>query len=431
MSTQQDLFVRAQRCLVGGVNSPVRSFRAVGGSPVFVARGEGPYLFDVDNKRYLDYVCSWGAIALGHAHPGTIDVLHHALQQGFGFGAATEIELSLAEKIISVLPSIDCVRMTSSGTEAAMTALRLARGVTGRNKIIKFGGCYHGHADAVLVDAGSGALTCGVPSSAGIPTEVVQHTLVATFNDLDSVEQCFAAYPDDVAALIVEPVVGNMNLIAPQAGFLAGLRALCDQYGALLIFDEVMTGFRVGLQGAQGLYGITPDLTILGKVIGGGLPAAALGGRWAVMEHLAPLGSVYQAGTLSGNPIAMAAGLVALETVSRPGFYEHFTVQTTALTAGLHDIAQRLTVPLVAQAVGGMWGFVFSEEQHITCFDHVANSDVHRFRAFFHGMLARGVYLPPSPFEACFMTAAHHAQHIAATLNAVEDVLQEIVRDHV
>ena len=418
-----DLWQRAQACLVGGVNSPVRAFRAVGGEPLFFERGEGAYLVS-QGRRYIDYVCSWGAIMLGHADPVTLDALQNALHAGWGFGASTALEVRFAEKLLALVPTMEQVRMVSSGTEATMTAIRLARGVTGREAIIKFEGCYHGHSDPLLVKAGSGALTFGTPSSSGVPSDCVKHTLVATFNELAPVEAWFKQQGDTIAAIIVEPVAGNANLIPPVEGFLAGLRGLCDKYGALLIFDEVMTGFRVDPTSAQGLYQVKPDITTWGKVIGGGLPVAALGGTRAIMAHLSPLGSVYQAGTLSGNPLAMVAGLIALETVSQAGFYEALFDRTKQLVDGLQGIGRTLGIPLSVKQVGAMWGVVFAEQ--VTHYHDVITSDTARFNQFFHGMLAKGILLPPSAFETCFITAAHSQQAIDVTLDAAFEVLSSL-----
>ena len=426
MTNSQDLFVRAQRCLPAGVNSPVRAFQSVGGEPIFYGRGDGAYLYDSDNQRYLDYVCSWGAIILGHANDLTLDALHTAIANGLGFGAPSEIEVLLAEKITSMLPSLDCVRMVNSGTEATMTAIRIARGATGKNKIIKFDGCYHGHSDSLLVKAGSGALTFGVASSAGVPEDLARHTLVANYNNLDSVERYFQQHPNDIAGIIVEPIAGNMNFIQPKSGFLKGLRELCNQYGSLLIFDEVMTGFRVDIGCAQGLYEIEPDLTTLGKVIGGGLPAAAVGGRWQFMEKLAPLGPVYQAGTLSGSPIAMTAGLVALDMITEPGFYQHLDQLSQQLVEGITGLGQRHGIPVAASAIGGMMGFVFTDKPTIETVGDVANSNISQFNEFFHAMLQRGINLPPSAFETCFITRAHTEQDVAHTLNTIDDVFTTI-----
>jgi glutamate-1-semialdehyde 2,1-aminomutase len=414
-SRNEQLFARAQRTIPAGVNSPVRAFRSVGGTPRFFERGEGPYLWDADGVRYIDYVGSWGPAILGHAYPAAVRAVQEAAARGLSFGAPTEIEIEMAELLCHLVPSMDMVRLVSSGTEATMSALRLARGHTGRSKIVKFEGCYHGHGDSLLVKAGSGALTFGQPSSAGVPPAIANETIVLPYNDLGAVEAAFDADGERIACIIVEPVVGNMNLIAPRPGFLPGLRAVCDRHGAVLIFDEVMTGFRVHLQGAQGLYGITPDLTTLGKVIGGGMPVGAFGGRRAIMEKIAPLGPVYQAGTLSGNPAAVAAGLATLKAVAAPGFHEALSARTRALTEGLTEVARRAGIAFSAQAVGGMFGIYFTADIPDT-YDAVMACDTQRFNRFFHAMLAAGVYLAPSAFEAGFVSAAHTASDIDATL---------------
>ena len=414
-SRNEQLFARAQRTIPAGVNSPVRAFRSVGGTPRFFERGEGSYLWDADGVRYIDYVGSWGPAILGHAYPAAVRAVQEAAARGLSFGAPTEIEIEMAELLCHLVPSMEMVRLVSSGTEATMSALRLARGHTGRSKIVKFEGCYHGHGDSLLVKAGSGALTFGQPSSAGVPPAIANETIVLPYNDLGAVEAAFDADGERIACIIVEPVVGNMNLIAPRPDFLPGLRAVCDRHGAVLIFDEVMTGFRVHLQGAQGLYGITPDLTTLGKVIGGGMPVGAFGGRRAIMEKIAPLGPVYQAGTLSGNPAAVAAGLATLKAVAAPGFHEALGARTRALTEGLTEVARRAGIAFSAQAVGGMFGIYFTADIPDT-YDAVMACDKQRFNRFFHAMLAAGVYLAPSAFEAGFVSAAHTASDIDATL---------------
>jgi len=425
LANSEALFQRAQAITPGGVNSPVRSFNSVGGTPPFIKRGEGAYLIDEDDNRYIDYVCSWGPLILGHAYPEVVRATQEAVANGLSFGAATAAEITLAEKICDLMPNIEQVRLVNSGTEASMSAIRLARGFTHRNKIIKFAGCYHGHADALLVNAGSGALTFGVPSSAGVPTDFVQHTLTATFNDLDTVAQWFEQFPDDIAAVILEPVAANMNLIQPQSGFLEGLRELCDRYNSLLIFDEVITGFRVDLHGAQGLYNIKPDLTILGKVIGGGMPVGAFGGRKEIMAWLSPLGPVYQAGTLSGNPVAVAAGLANLEIISQPGFFEQVIQKTENLTKGLRTVALNLSVDLEVSQVGSLFGLCFSEKPVMTLSD-VTASNTKLYQQFFHTMLEEGVYLAPSAFEAGFLSIAHSDADIAHTLQAAEKALRQI-----
>jgi glutamate-1-semialdehyde 2,1-aminomutase len=415
MSRNDELYQRAQRRIPAGVNSPVRAFRSVGGTPRFFARGKGAYLWDADGKRYIDYVGSWGPAILGHAHPATVQAVIDRARDGLSFGAPTEIEIEMAETLCSLLPSLDMVRLVSSGTEATMTALRLARGYTGRPKIVKFEGCYHGHGDSLLVKAGSGALTFGQPSSAGVPPAIANETLVLSYNALDEVEDAFRAHPDAIAGIIVEPVAGNMNLVAPAPGFLQGLRALCDRHGAVLIFDEVMTGFRLHLQGAQGLYGIAPDLTTLGKVIGGGMPVGAFGGRRAIMEAIAPLGPVYQAGTLSGNPVAVAAGLATLRAIQAPGFYERLGALTRALCDGLVDAGRAAGVDVSAQSIGGMFGLYFAATAPRS-YAEVMACDKARFNAFFHRMLEAGVYLAPSAYEAGFVSAAHSDADIAQTV---------------
>ena len=422
MNRSEQLFQQAQKSIPGGVNSPVRAFKAVGGTPVFFERAEGAYLYDADAKRYVDYVQSWGPMVLGHAHPQVIDAVIERAKLGLSFGAPTELETQLAEKLCDLLPSLDLVRFVNSGTEATMSAIRLARGYTGRDKIIKFEGCYHGHSDSLLVKAGSGALTLGVPSSPGVPAALADHTLTLAYNDLDSVRETFAQLGEQVACIIVEPVAGNMNCVPPLPGFLQGLRDLCDQYGSLLIIDEVMTGFRVGLTGAQGHYDVTPDLTCLGKVIGGGMPVGVFGGRRAVMEQIAPLGPVYQAGTLSGNPVAMAAGLATLELVSQPGFYQPLFERTERLMQGLRERAAAADIAFTTNHVGTMFGGFFTEAEHITNYNQVMACDNDRFNRFFHGMLEAGVYLAPASFEAGFMSAAHTDADIQWTLDAAEQV---------
>jgi len=416
----ETLFARAQRSIPAGVNSPVRAFRSVGGTPRFLVRGEGPYVFDADGRRYIDYVGSWGPAIVGHAHPDVVKAVQETAARGLSFGAPTEIEVELAEALIARLPSLELVRLVSSGTEATMSALRLARGLTGRSKIVKFEGCYHGHGDSLLVKAGSGALTFGQPSSAGVPPAIANETIVLPYNDLDAVQSAFAAEPDGIACVIVEPIAGNMNLVLPAPGFLEGLRALCDRHGAVLIFDEVMTGFRVHPRGAQGRFGVTPDLTTLGKVIGGGMPVGAFGGRRAIMEKIAPLGPVYQAGTLSGNPVAVAAGLATLALTQAPGFYEALEARTRALTDGLAHVAARQGVAFSAQAVGGMFGLYFAPRVPASYRDVMA-CDVQRFARFFHAMLDAGIYLAPSAYEAGFVSAAHGEAHIRETLAAAEN----------
>jgi len=417
-----NLFEQAKQHIPGGVNSPVRAFKSVGGSPVFVQRAEGPYLFDTDGKRYIDYVGSWGPMVLGHAHPDVLKAVHEAVDRGLSYGAPTVAETAMAEKVCELVPSMDLVRMVSSGTEATMSAIRLARGYTGRDKIVKFEGCYHGHSDSLLVKAGSGALTFGVPSSPGVPAGLAEHTLTLAYNDAAAARGLFAQLGAEIACVIVEPVAGNMNCVPPVPGFLETLREVCDASGALLIFDEVMTGFRVALGGAQALYGITPDLTTLGKVIGGGMPVGAFGGRRDIMERLAPLGPVYQAGTLSGNPVAMAAGLKTLERVAAPGFFEDLAAKTLYLTDGLKAKAQQAGIALATNQVGGMFGLFFTGAATVDSLDQVMACDVERFKRFFHSMLEEGVYLAPSAFEAGFVSAAHTQAVLDETLAAAERV---------
>jgi glutamate-1-semialdehyde 2,1-aminomutase len=425
----QQLFDRAQRSIPGGVNSPVRAFRSVGGTPRFVARASGPHIWDAQGKRYIDYIGSWGPMIVGHTHPEVVAAMHAAIERGLSYGAPTEAEVEMAEEIIKLVPSIEQVRLVSSGTEAAMSALRLARGAAGngkgRRKIIKFEGCYHGHADSLLVKAGSGLLTFGNPSSAGVPAEITQHTLVLDYNDSQQLEDAFKAHGDDIACVMVEAIAGNMNLVRATPEFLQTMRRLCTQHGAILAFDEVMTGFRVALGGAQSLYGVEPDLTVLGKVIGGGMPVAAFGGRREVMMHLAPLGAVYQAGTLSGNPVAVACGMATLKLIQRPGFYEALTAQTRKLMDGLVAAAKPTGVPFCADAVGGMFGIYFAPRVPQT-YAQIMAMDKSRFNAFFHAMLERGVYLAPSAFEAGFVSAAHDDTAIAQTLDAAREAFAAI-----
>lgn len=417
MSRSDTLFEAACRHIPGGVNSPVRAFRGVGGTPVFFSRAQGACLYDADGRRYIDYVGSWGPAILGHAHPDVIREVQEAAADGLSFGAPTELEVRMADKVCELIPSMDLVRMVSSGTEATMSAIRLARGYTGRDVLVKFEGCYHGHADSLLVKAGSGALTLGVPSSAGVPADLARHTVTLEYNNLEQTEEFFRARGSEVACIIVEPVAGNMNCIPPVPGFLEGLRRLCDEYGAVLIFDEVMTGFRVALGGAQALYGVTPDLTTLGKVIGGGMPVGAFGGKRAVMEKIAPLGPVYQAGTLSGNPIAMRAGLKTLELISAPGFFENLGQRTASLCQEFETAARDNGVALTTNQVGGMFGLFFTDRK-VTSYADAMACDVEAFKRFFHAMLAEGIYLAPSAFEAGFVSAAHTEADIKATADA-------------
>jgi glutamate-1-semialdehyde 2,1-aminomutase len=416
MGSNQQEFERAQRVLVGGVNSAVRAFRAVGGTPRFIARGEGAYMWDVEGRRYVDYLGSWGPLIVGHSHPAVLERVRDAAGRGLSYGAPNTMETELAERICRLFPHVERVRFTSSGTEAAMSALRLARGFTGRTKIIKFEGCYHGTADSLLVKAGSGALAFGTPSSAGVPADLAQHTLVAQFNDLPSVESLFAAHPGQIACLMVEPAAGNMNLILPEPGFLEGLRALCSREGTLLIFDEVMTGFRVALGGMQQVSGVTPDLTAFGKVIGGGMPVGAIGGPAAVMEMMAPLGPVYQAGTLSGNPIAMAAGLATLDLIEQPGFHAALSARLGRLVSGLADAAKAAGVTFCARHLGTMAG-MYMLASPPRSYAEVMGQDAERFKRFYHRMLEAGVYFPPSPVEAFFFSSAHSDADIDFTID--------------
>ncbi len=424
MPNAHDLFTAAQQHIPGGVNSPVRAFRGVGGEPIFIKRGEGAYLWSESDQRYIDYVGSWGPMVAGHAHPAVLAAVQAAAANGLSFGTPTVLETEMADLLCQLVPSMDMVRMVSSGTEATMSAIRLARGFTGRDKIIKFEGCYHGHSDSLLVKAGSGALTLGIPSSPGVPAALAEHTLTLPYNDLEAVRETFAQVGEQVACIIVEPVAGNMNCIPPLPGFLEGLRAVCDQYSALLIFDEVMTGFRVALGGAQAHYGIRPDLTTLGKVVGGGMPVGAFGGKREVMQQIAPLGPVYQAGTLSGNPVAMAAGLATLSLIREPGFFDQLAQQVDYLVAGILAEAQRAGIPMSENHVGGMFGLFFTTEERITSYHQAVNQcDSERFKRFFHGMLQEGVYLAPSAFEAGFVSSAHSRADLDATIAAAGKVL--------
>lgn len=425
MNNSQRLFERAKSIIPGGVNSPVRAFNSVGGKPLFIERGNDAYIFDVDKNKYIDYVGSWGPMILGHNHPLIKKAVIEAAENGLSFGAPTEIEVNMAEKVRRLVPSMEQIRMVSSGTEACMSAIRLARGYTHRDKILKFEGCYHGHADALLVKAGSGLLTLGQPSSSGVPADFAKHTLCATYNDLASVSALFAEYKAQISCIIVEPVAGNMNCILPDEGFLEGLRKICDDDGALLIFDEVMTGFRVALGGAQAHYRIKPDLTTLGKVIGGGMPVGAFGGSKKIMQHIAPLGKVYQAGTLSGNPIAMHAGLAALTALDTPA-YSQLALKTKKLALGLQGVANEEGIPLAVNYVGGMFGFFFTDENKVTRFDQVCSADVTRFKKFFQLMLAQGIYLAPSAFEAGFVSLAHTDKDIEETLNAAQKAFSQL-----
>ena len=426
MSNDDHLFESACAVIPGGVNSPVRAFKSVGGTPVFIDHAKGPFLFGANGQRYIDYVGSWGPMILGHADPDVVEAVQSAAAEGLSYGAPTELETELAHLVCQAVPSMDQVRMVNSGTEATMSAIRLARGYTGRDTLIKFEGCYHGHADSLLVKAGSGALTLGIPTSPGVPKDAARHTLTLEFNNSEEVRQVFAESGNDIAAVIVEPVTGNMNCIAPAPGFLETLREVCDQSGAVLIFDEVMTGFRVGPGGAQELYGIRPDLTTLGKVLGGGLPVGAFGGRAEIMAHLAPLGPVYQAGTLSGNPLAMSAGIATLKKVGAPGFFDALTETTRSLVTGMAQAAADAGVPLATESVGGMFGLFFTENDRVSSFAQVMACDSERFSTFFHGMLKRGIYLAPSAFEAGFVSVTHSHAEISETLTAAAEVFAEL-----
>lgn len=420
MSKSDQLFEQARQTIPGGVNSPVRAFNGVGGTPRFIDHADGAYLYDVDGQAYVDYIGSWGPMLLGHNHPAIKAAVIKAVEKGLSYGAPTEIEVLMAEKVRQIVPSMEQVRMVNSGTEATMSAIRLARGYTGRDKIVKFEGCYHGHADSLLVKAGSGALTLGQPNSPGVPADFAKHTLTCVYNDLDSVREAFTQYGSEIACIIVEPVAGNMNCIPPVPGFLEGLRAICDEFGALLILDEVMTGFRVSLRGAQGHYNIDPDLTTLGKIIGAGMPVGAFGGKKKVMQHIAPTGPVYQAGTLSGNPVAMAAGLAMLDLLLEPGLYDQLSAKTARVAEGLKAAAAKHGIPLAITYVGGMFGFFFTEETEITRYEQVTRCDMERFKRFYHLMLEEGVYLAPSAYEAGFLSLAHGDKEIEHTLAAAE-----------
>jgi glutamate-1-semialdehyde 2,1-aminomutase len=426
MTRSHDLFVAAQQHIPGGVNSPVRAFKGVGGDPVFFKRAQGPYVYDEDDNQYIDYVASWGPMIVGHAHPAVLEAVQTTMQNGLSFGAPTELETQMADKVCELVDSIDMVRMVSSGTEATMTALRLARGYTGRDKIVKFEGCYHGHSDSLLVKAGSGALTLGVPTSPGVPASLAEHTITLNFNDSEQVRKTFSEIGEQIAGVIVEPVAGNMNCVPPVPGFLETLREVCDEHGAVLIFDEVMTGFRVALGCAQKHFNITPDLTTLGKVIGGGMPVGAFGGKREIMEKIAPLGPVYQAGTLSGNPVAMAAGLKTLELISDDNFFADLTAKTTTLVEGLKQRAQQQNIALTTNQAGAMFGFFFTEQQEISRFAQVSACDIERFQKFYHGMLGEGVYLAPSAYEAGFVSSSHSDDDITKTLDAAERVFARL-----
>jgi glutamate-1-semialdehyde 2,1-aminomutase len=420
------LFERAKQHIPGGVNSPVRAFKAVGGTPPFISKADGPYIFDVDGKRYIDYVQSWGPMVLGHNNPKIRQAVIDAAANGLSFGAPTEAEVIMAEKVSELVPSMQVLRMVNSGTEATMSAIRLARGFTNRDKILKFEGCYHGHADALLVKAGSGALTFGVPSSPGIPADYAKHTLTTEYNNLDSVANAFEQHPEDIACIIVEPVAGNMNCIPPVEGFLQGLRDICDQYGALLIFDEVMTGFRVARGGAQEKYNIKPDLTCLGKVIGGGMPVGAFGGKAEIMRHISPDGPVYQAGTLSGNPVAMAAGLASLGEIEKEGLYEQLTQTTQTLAEGFKTLANKHGIPMSVNYAGSMFGLFFTDVERVTNYKQAISCNTEQFNHFYHGMLENGVYLAPASYEAGFVSAAHSDEIVQQTLAIADKVLANV-----
>jgi glutamate-1-semialdehyde 2,1-aminomutase len=426
VASSNALFQQAQQHIPGGVNSPVRAFKSVGGTPLFISRAEGAYLFDSEGQRYIDYIGSWGPMVAGHSHPQVIDAVLEAARAGLSYGAPTEIETRMATRVCELVPSMDMVRMVSSGTEATMSAIRLARGFTGRDKIIKFEGCYHGHSDCLLVNAGSGALTLGVPSSPGVPASVVEHTLTLSFNDADAVRETFASMGDQLACVIVEPIAGNMNCVPPEPGFLETLRECCDEHGSVLIFDEVMTGFRVARGGAQQVYGVTPDMTALGKVIGGGMPVGAFGGRQDIMHHLAPLGPVYQAGTLSGNPVAMAAGLATLNLIAADGFHESLSNKAKKLVNGIVQAASRAGVAMTSNQVGGMFGLFFTSQDKVSRFSEVMACDAEQFKQFFHLMLDQGIYLAPSAFEAGFISSAHSDEDIDTTIAAASNAFAKL-----
>ncbi len=426
MTTSHQHFIAAQQHIPGGVNSPVRAFKGVGSDPIFIQRAEGAYLYDTSGKRYIDYVGSWGPMIAGHAHPAVVKAVQDTAANGLSFGAPTVIETRIAEKICELVPSIEMVRMVNSGTEACMSAIRLARGYTKRDKIVKFTGGYHGHVDSLLVKAGSGVLTLGLPNSPGVPASLAEHTLTLNYNDIEQVKTVFAEMGSLIAAIIVEPVAGNMNCVPPVPGFLQGLRDVCDEYGSVLIFDEVMTGFRVALGGAQTYYNVKPDLSTLGKVIGGGMPVGAFGGRRDIMQHIAPLGPVYQAGTLSGNPVAMAAGVATLEIISQPNFYEELSAKTAKFITHMLALAKAANIHTTGVSVGGMFGLFFTTAERVVNFEQVSACDVERFKKFFHGMLEKGIYLAPSAFEAGFVSSAHSEPDIEATLSAAEQVFASL-----
>ncbi|ENV47713.1 glutamate-1-semialdehyde 2,1-aminomutase [Acinetobacter brisouii CIP 110357] len=423
---QQQLFKQASKHIPGGVNSPVRAFNGVGGTPVFIEKAQGAYLWDVDGKRYVDYIGSWGPMILGHSHPSIVKAVQDAAQDGLSFGAPTVHETTLADVICEIMPSIEMVRMTNSGTEATMSAIRLARGYTGRDKIVKFEGCYHGHSDSLLVKAGSGMLTLGEPTSKGVPADFAKHTITLPYNDIEAVKACFAKFGGEIAGVIVEPVAGNMNLVKPIAGFLETIREMCDEHKSVFIIDEVMTGFRVALGGAQSVYNVKPDLTTLGKIIGAGLPVGAFGGKREIMECIAPLGGVYQAGTLSGNPLAMRAGIEMFKHLRQENFYTDLSTKLAKLLAGFQQVAEEEGIALKTEQIGGMFGLYFTDQTEITSFDDILKCDVNAFKQFFHGMLDRGIHFAPSAFEAGFISSAHSDEDIAYTIAAAKEVFAEM-----
>ncbi|MHA3080066.1 glutamate-1-semialdehyde 2,1-aminomutase [Acinetobacter sp. ANC 5502] len=423
---QQQLFKQASKHIPGGVNSPVRAFNGVGGTPVFIEKAQGAYLWDVDGKRYVDYIGSWGPMILGHSHPSIVKAVQDAAQDGLSFGAPTVHETTLADVICEIMPSIEMVRMTNSGTEATMSAIRLARGYTGRDKIVKFEGCYHGHSDSLLVKAGSGMLTLGEPTSKGVPADFAKHTITLPYNDIEAVKACFAKFGGEIAGVIVEPVAGNMNLVKPVAGFLETIREMCDEHKSVFIIDEVMTGFRVALGGAQSVYNVKPDLTTLGKIIGAGLPVGAFGGKREIMECIAPLGGVYQAGTLSGNPLAMRAGIEMFKHLRQENFYTDLSAKLAKLLAGFEQVAEETGIALKTEQIGGMFGLYFTDQTEITSFDDILKCDVNAFKQFFHGMLDRGIHFAPSAFEAGFISSAHSDEDIAYTIAAAKEVFAEM-----
>ena len=426
MTTSSSAFNEAKNVIPGGVNSPVRAFKAVGGDPVFIQKAKGPYIYDIEDKQYIDYVLSWGPMILGHADDDVLAAVAKSIESGLSFGAPTLHETELAETICDIIPSIEKVRFVSSGTEATMSAIRLARGYTGRDKIIKFEGCYHGHSDSLLIKAGSGALTLGVPSSPGVPSCIADHTITLTYNDAEQVKQVFSEIGNEIACIIVEPVAGNMNCIPPEPGFLETLRSTCTEHGSVLIFDEVMTGFRIGIDGAQGHFNIKPDLTTLGKVVGGGMPVGAFGGKKEIMDHIAPVGPVYQAGTLSGNPVAMAAGLATLKKIKEGNIYPELFEKTSTLVKKIQEVADEVGIALTTNHIGSMWGIFFTEEKTVTNYQQVMDCNTERFNAFFHGMLEEGVYLAPASYEAAFMSTTHTDADIENTVSAAKRVFEKL-----